>query len=189
LRLGLELRLTLASNIDPIGERGGLTAVIAVLIDEIPDDGFFDPEAASGLGDALTAVVGGEAFGAYVVEQTRAFFAIGLFGGETGMERDELIPVVLEATLRSAVGVHEARVGVGVVGEHDERRVFVEPSREVGGGDIMWNQWFADEALIGVGEERGESGIGGEGSHGACGYEIRTGKREVAKQIAHRSSY
>ena len=120
--------MTLAhSNIAPMSEGRGLAAHRALAVDKLPDDTLLDEESPTGFGDADSRVALGEAVAGDIVEQPLPFLAIDRLGGEARWQRGDLVPIIFEGCLRGVVGIDEARIRVGVVGEHGVACLRIEP--------------------------------------------------------------
>src|ERR1700754_2869268 len=117
--------LAVPFHVFPGRKRRSLAEQPTMIIDELPNNCLLYPKAAARFRYSHTAIVVDEPIGGDSVQQSLPLRSIRFLGRQARRKRDELIPAVTKAGLRSAVGVDESRIWLPVVGKHDKWRIVI----------------------------------------------------------------
>src|SRR6185503_8521 len=158
-------------GVTPGRERRRLAVPRALLVDQLPDDAVLDDKAPARLGNAHAAIAGHEAVAADPIEKPLPLRLVLRLGREPRGQSQKLLPGISETVLGGLVGIDEARVWVGPMREHDERRVAIEPCRVLAG----WHERRANEPRIALRQQREEASVGLEVGRLACRYDRHLG--------------
>ncbi len=139
----------------PFGKGGGLASRVTVGVDEVPDDGAFDPEASAGPADPDASVVVDVAVTRGAGQHRSTLVAVDRLGGQPRRGLPERLGIGLPEPKRLGVAIAEDWVGLGAVG-HDHERGIIERAGLIAGVAGPRDQVPIQPPAIGIEQDLGQ---------------------------------